>query len=302
MAGIRFFASVLLICCYLPLSAQCGLWETWFNQGGPPWHQWITLAPGLMGPNALPVPEIGKGEMPTDLVFENRMDAHFMPGDKTRNLFTSLSVPFSKRIAAQLYFVPLEHYDLSCELRLKRHTQWGREGTGFAIGDVYFGTVMQLVKDKPKWPDILLRMYARTASGNKLYNLRFTDTPGYFFDLSFGKNLSAPIGESIRIYGMSGFYVWHTFAERNHQNDAFLFGTGLDWQFGDWKVANQVGGYLGYIGVMDKPVVYRGEVQYKKRQWEYFFRYQKGLHHFEYHTFSAGVKFHYGLLEKLGWE
>jgi len=76
-----------------------------FSQGTPNWIWWcqnvnctgnpeehwvdfIEIAPGYMGPNALPVPEVSKGIIDNELRAEVGIQAHFGDGDDTQNLFT----------------------------------------------------------------------------------------------------------------------------------------------------------------------------------------------------------------------
>ena len=62
-----------------------------------------------------------------------------------------------------------------------------RSAEGIEGGDFYFSTLIQLVKNHQKIPDILLSLNFKTSSGTGLENARFTDASAYFFDVSFHK-------------------------------------------------------------------------------------------------------------------
>ena len=255
---------------------------------GGPMAQYLVISPGLMGPNSLPVPRVKMGEITEKTEFENSVDLHFSKGDQTQNLFSRLYVPFSgNRVAIELYGVPVEHYKMSDEVRDERLAR-DSIGKGYSAGDFYFSTSFLLLQENKKRPGLLIEMACKTASGSNLGNARFTDAPAYFFDASFGKSFKKEMSVvSYRPYGMLGFYAWQTNNLHNRQNDAVLFGAGLNLRFFEiFEINNNIGGYLGYQSQKDQPVVYRLGIS---RIWEsatVLLGYQAGIHHFKYHTLS----------------
>ncbi len=169
------------------------------------------------------------------------------------------------------------------------------EGEGFAYGDLNFATIIQILKDHKKLPDISLRLNCRTASGTNLRAARYTDRPGYFFDLSVGDRLELDKGLNryIDFYGMVGFYVWQTNLNEHRQNDAFLYGIGANVNLNNLELSNSFGGYIGYIGNGDRPMVYRIHVKYKKKNIYYKIGWQSGFKDYLYDTISLSVIFNF---------
>ena len=280
----------------VPMQAQYEWWvETHNWDGVTHWSNYIITSPAYMGPNALPVTEISNGTIYPEAYFEGAVDAHFSQGDDTQNIYGKLYFPFLDcKVAFQSYVVALEHYQMTEETRDERYART-YSGEGWIGGDIYLGALIQIVKDRGKWPDILFTANFKTASGGKLHDARYTDSPGYSFDLSIGKSyiLKGNEQKNLRPYIMLGFYSWQTHREDYMQNDAFLYGAGLDWNIKRLLIANQLGGYAGYIDDGDKPVVYRLKFLIQRPKWNYKFAFQQGLNDFEYSSFriSAAFKF-----------
>lgn len=270
----------------------------WWNEandwdGTSPWRSYLTLAPAFMGPNALPVPEIRNGHIEERALLRIAGDAHFSQGDDTQNAFVELSLPlFSDRVALNLAYVPFEHFAMTTETRDKRSAR-DFDGEGTAVGDLYVGTHIQLLRDHNRLPDVLLTINLKTASGNRLDAARYTDTPGYFFDVSVGKTYV--LGErvkSVRPYAMAGFYVWQTYQDLHYQNDAVLYGVGADLDLGDFIVSNVLGGYYGYLDQGDRPLVYRLSLASQlSGRVNYLARLQHGITDFPYTSVRVGVNF-----------
>lgn len=89
---------------------------------------------------------------------------------------------------------------------------------------------------------------------------------------------------------MVGLYVYQTNYDMDYQNDAFVFGTGINLGFQKTIVENQFGGYIGYIGDGDKPLVYRLIIRNKRdAKWNYKLRFQQGINDFDYTTVSIST-------------
>ncbi|HKJ42117.1 MAG TPA: hypothetical protein VKA27_08475, partial [Sunxiuqinia sp.] len=206
---------LVVITFLLALSASAQEDYTWWNElhgwkpGMPNWRSFIIYAPGYLGPNALPVPEVEKGYLETQKKIEFGSDFHFRSGDNTQDIAGRFYYPFGDKIAIELYMVILEHYNMSDSIRDMRRAR-DRDGKGLAAGDLYFTTLVQLVKGR-KFPNTLLRMAGRTASGGRLDAARYSDSPGYYFDLSFSKEIPEMIGKMRGLpFGSFGFYSWQT--------------------------------------------------------------------------------------------
>jgi nucleoside-specific outer membrane channel protein Tsx len=106
-------------------------------------------------------------------------------------------------------------------------------------------------------------------------------------DISAGKTIYSGDGNlhGIRAYAMSGLYVFQTNLTDYMQNDAFLYGAGLDLDFGRLQMEHQLGGYAGYLGNGDKPMVYRMNLSWIQGSvTEIKLRFQQGFIDFPYTT------------------
>lgn len=290
--------TIILIVLLLQSFLCCSQDYQWWNDkhdwdGFTPWPDYITISPGLMGPNALPVPTIKNGTISPNAYFKFGATKHHSKGDKTQNLQTELYLPlFTNRVGLNFELVPIEHYRMDTFTRDVRRAR-NITGEGFAVGDLYVGTYIQLIENQEKLPDVLLTINLKTASGNKLSDARYTDAPGYFFDLSFGKNidLNGQKTRFIKPYAMFGFYVWQLQGGDQFQNDAFLYGLGFDLDFPGFRVKNHLGGYYGYLGNGDRPAVYRLRFETKlSGVLNYEFQFQQGLNDYGFTSFSLSCK------------
>jgi len=269
---------------------------TWWNEkhnwdGVTHWSQYIITNPAYMGPNAIPVPEIRNGTIFPDAYIEGAVDLQFSKGDNTQDLYGKFFYPLLDcKVALQVDAYVVEHFKMTEETRDERFART-YSGTGWAAGDISFGVLVQIIKDRGNWPDILLSANFRTASGGRLHDARFTDGPGYNFDLSFGKTYQSKKKDhiSFRPYLLAGFLAWQTHRVDYHQNDAIQYGAGLDLNIKRLLIANQLGGYVGYIGNGDKPLVYRLKFLIQRNKVNYKLAFQQGLHDFKYSSFRVSV-------------
>ncbi|MGE0021880.1 MAG: hypothetical protein AB7S72_19580 [Draconibacterium sp.] len=262
---------------------------SWWNklhgweEGDPGWRNWMIISPGYLGPNALPVPEIKRGFLNSNTEIELTASTHFLKGDPTQDISGRLFVPFCQnKIAIEIYGVVAEHFAFSEEIRNERFARI-EDGKGYAFGDLYFSTLVQLWKNR-KMPDALLRMAGKTASGNQLEGARNTDSPGYFFDISFSKKLGKTEKSYFRPFGLAGFYSWQTNDELNLQNDAFLYALGTDYNRNNWNCSAAWSGYSGYKAQRDKPMQLNFELRKDFEGKAFRIQYLHGLRDWEYKT------------------
>ncbi len=93
---------------------------------------------------------------------------------------------------------------------------------------------------------------------------------------------------------MLGAYFWEcdNIMVRHRQDDAFLFGAGLEWNKRSYKIQGYISGYLGYLqNLRDDPIVARIKTEKIIRQKTLFFQLQQGLHDFKYSSIEVGMKF-----------
>lgn len=264
-------------------------------------HRQIIISPQYMGPNALPVPEIRNGKISEDFNLKIAFESHSSPGDKTKNLFTELFIPIvSNKVGLMISVVPIEYFDMDQATLTKRKIV-STDGTGKAGGDIYVGTHVQVFKNHSFIPDVLLNINMKTASGTNLEFARYTDSPGYAFDVSTGKEiaLGSNLLKSVRFYGTFGFYVYQTHRTDFLQNDAYSWGVGFDLNFNKLQFKNAIGGFRGHIGDGDRPAVFRSTLGTNfNSMLNYEVRFQQGIADIDYTTFRIGVNLDLGYLKK----
>jgi hypothetical protein len=296
ISGFLLFFLLLIV---TPVIAQDNY--EWWNKkhnwdGVSSWSQYLTYSPAHFGPNALPVPEIRDGSIKKRINLETRSDMHLSRGDNTFDLFLKLDVPlFDGRVAIEAFGVPFEVYEMDTLTRDERAVR-DRDAEGTAVGDLYISTKIQLLRDHKGWPDLMLGITLRTASGNSLGDARYTDAPGYYFDLSAGKSYEIGNTLFIRPFAMLGFYVWQTNDDIHFQNDAFLYGIGVSLYNEELEFNAKYGGYKGYLGNGDAPMVLRANAFYKWPRTHLRLSFQQGLQDFEYSTISLGAVFFFKAL------
>lgn len=285
----RFFLFLFLFFSFNAIAQLPDEDYSWWNElhdwqeGDPGWRNWIIISPGYMGPNALPVPEVKRGFLDSKTEIEVTASSHFLKGDPTQDISGRLYIPFAQnKIAVEMYGVVIEHFAFSEEIRNERYARI-EDGKGFALGDFYFSTLIQLSKDR-KFPNTLLRLATKTASGNKLEGARYTDSPGYFFDLSFSKEMAKTERGVIRPFALAGFYTWQTNDELNLQNDAFLYALGTDFRRNSLLFSASWSGYSGYKNERDKPMQLNFELRNDFKSTAIRFQYVNGLRDWEYKT------------------
>jgi hypothetical protein len=285
----RFFLFLFLFISFNAIAQSPGEDYSWWNElhdwkeSDPGWRNWIIMSPGYLGPNALPVPEVKRGFINSKTEIEITASSHFLKGDPTQDISGRLFIPFVQgKIAVEMYGVILEHFAFSEEIRNERYSRI-EDGKGYAIGDFYFSTLIQLSKDR-KFPNTLLRLATKTASGNQLEGARYTDSPGYFFDLSFSKELAKTDKGMFRPFGLAGFYTWQTNDELNLQNDAFLYALGADFERNSLLFSASWSGYSGYKNERDKPMQLNFELRKDFNGKAFRVQYVNGLRDWEYKT------------------
>jgi hypothetical protein len=258
------------------------------------WSDYMSFQPGTMGPNALPVPDLQRGRIDTNLTLLAAPEVHFAKNDFTANVYTKINIPIKKAVALQIWWVPIEYYKTDTVVRDFRAART-YEAEGHATGDVYIGMLIPLATDLEKWPDLLLSINLKTASGSKLEDARYTDAPGYWFDLSGGKDLPLKNhqGWCFRPFASAGFYVYQTNSTVYFQNDAYMIGAGLDLKNDKWRFSAQYAQYSGYFREYDLPKVLRLEIERTHKRLTYYFRFQEGNRSYNFTSLRAGLRYNF---------
>ena len=278
----------------------------WWNRknnwdGVSRWSSYLIFSPAFMGPNALPVPECNDGSVQGNASLEFSLEGHYSKGDDTKDIYTRIFLPlFSDRVGLNLSMVPIEFYKIDTITRdLRRSREYDGKGTSF--GDVYVSTFIQLVKNRNYLPDVLISFNLKTASGGNVSAARYTDSPGYYFDVSFGKDISLnnSLIKSVRPFVLGGLYIWQTNREDYFQDDAILYGAGFNLLFAKIELKNYFGGYYGYIGNGDRPAVYRLTLRSRtKSPFNYKISFQQGINDYMYSSLRLGFEINFNYNKK----
>jgi hypothetical protein len=270
---------------------------SWWNKqqnwdGVTHWSSYMIFSPYYFGPNALNVPFSEKGRVKQSGEVGLYSDLWVAHGDQTQDVGAHLYLPVvGGLIGLEAWGVALEHYALTNDLGAERRVR-NENANGTASGDAYFAAVLAVVRDR-KFPDVAVRFVLRTASGGKLSDARYTDAPGYYFDVSAGKNfvINQDKKDYFRAYAMLGFYSWQMNLPLYRQDDAVLFGAGGDVHLHNNVFTASIDGYWGYLGKKkmivvnplkpvvyhDQPVVWRLAWAHRWDKWKLGLRLQGGV-------------------------
>jgi len=287
----HFFTFLFLL--YGHVQAQDFTWWTKLVKwdGVTPWQRYLITNPAYMGPNALPVPFIGNGSIDSINSVSLTGNFHFSNGDNTQNLAVYGNYCVVKDVLAfDIYWVPYERYQLSHAIKEKRHVFSHYYHDNSAKGEIHLNTNIQLLHKWRNYIHLALRIGYRLPTSSGLGSARFTDAPGYYFDLSAAKPLNKE--SHWKLIGMAGIYVWQNNLDGRRQNDAFLFGGGVEWNPSMWRLQISGSGYMGYMENQgDKPILLRSSIERKGKKINGILKFQQGLHDFEYSGFEAGIRY-----------
>lgn len=286
--GLLIFS--LLVCTFIRSQTQQE-WAQLVNWDGVSYFsKYIFINAGHLGPNALVVPFIGNGNTDSITSIGLAGQFHFSNGDNTQNLNVYGNFCVAKNVSIDVWWTPIEFFKVSDTLKRERHVYYKHYYDKQAKGDVLVNTNINLLN---KWRDkieLALRIGIRlpSSSSKGLAAARFIDATGYWVDVSMGK----PISSNLKWISMAGLYVWQMDKDDLRQNDAFLFGAGLEWHKKGWILQPNISGYLGYLeNSGDKPIVFRIHAEKRFSKASLLFRFQQGLHDFKYTSFEAGLKY-----------
>ena len=293
MSRFAFVSVFFLLSLFKVAGQDYGWWNDLVNwDGKTPWQEYLDLSTRGLGPNALPVPEFHSDSIGSDIIFQLAQQTHFHPQESSWNLFASIEIPFNKQISVKAWIVPIEFYNTEVSLRDERKIRQF-EPKGYNVGDLYFGTFIQLLKENQKRPFVLFSANLKTASGNKIEGGRVTETPGYYFDLLVAKSFQINDKYRIRPYVAGGLYVYQTFDGLHFQNDAILYGTGLKLFSRKQQISIDLNAYSGYLNIGDQPVMLRfGYERFVSKNVSLSLGLQESLRDSKYTTLMFGISHH----------
>lgn len=278
---------IVPLCCF----CQSDIW--WNNtvnwDGRSHWSRYIIISPKYLGPNALSVPAINNGSIDSSCSLGITANTHFSKGDNTQNLMLYGNYTTkSNTIAIDVQFVPYEQFQMSHEKKTERKVFFMDYYKKKVVGDVVANTTIQLFQKNRDKLQLAVRLGLRMPSGGLLSVARYGDVPAYWIDAGCGWPIK---NTHWKWMGMAGFLVWQTNEEKLRQNDAFLYGTGFEWNHKGLRLQGYAAGFSGYKNNGDRPLVLRLNLEKRKNKKVYIFRLQKGMHDFAYFSAEAGARF-----------
>ena len=246
------------------------------------------VAPLWFGPNAFPVPEMSDGLLGTACTVELAGDyfhGRLADGlDRTYDAFLRLHLPlWSDRAALTVWMPMVEFWQTDATVDAARHIASDpAKDPGHDSGDVYISLDIQLLTETDLRPSVLLRSVLKTASGNNYGYARYYDAPGYFFDLTAGKNFGP-----VRLAATTGFLCWQT--DNGRQNDAVQYGLGAFLTLGDLRASAQWAGYTGWERHGDSPQTLHTRLSYRFDQFEPYVFAQYGLNDWPFTQLRLGL-------------
>ncbi|MFN4299803.1 MAG: hypothetical protein ACK4EX_08760 [Thermaurantimonas sp.] len=291
---LKLVGLIILINTYHTYSQQTDY--QWWNDlhgwdGISPFEKYLYLESGRMGPNALPVPEPLYCLWDSLNGFYNLLQYYYTKGERTYSIKNSFYYKADRKVALRALMVSAEYFNTNADIRDFRAART-YEGRGWAVGDIYVETHWQIVQFDKKLPDIAFRVGLKTASGSRVEDARYTDTPGYYFDVNFRKIFSAKTF-TYQIYSMLGFYAYQTYKTDHKQNDAVLYGLGGRIKNVKWGADLHMRGYVGYFGRYDKPLIGSTEIFYVLGKNILLFRIEKGNTSWPFTSFQLGYSYRF---------
>ena len=302
--------SILVLTVYIGFG-QSRPTKGWNDFGSSHVNKWLQIAPGTLGPNALPVPFMDYALIDSVSNIEAGIHGHFMDGDKAVNSYFSFYWAVApKRVVVQLWGFPSETFQTDNSVRDKRQIYYDDTGWITQFGDIWISTYIQLLRDKKIWPDITINYSAKTTTGGAIQG-RYTDAPANYYYIAFGKSYHPKKGfiDEFRIALMGGFYVWQTNKVELAQDEGLMYELGLDLKHKNFSWRNEIGCYNGYdayqyqfpeIPPANDPLIYRTNLKYSTKRFDCKLEYQTGLYDYHYNTFRMTVfyTFRAGLIQK----
>lgn len=285
---------LLLFSCSLASTQTRQRWEEVVGWDGVShWSRYMITLPAFQGPNSLPVPQPGNGRIDSNSYIGVSGAFHFMEGDHTQNLVINGHIAVVKDVVGvELTWVPWERYNMSTAIKEKRHVYYENFNDKKAAGDLMLNTNFRLFKKWAPVVDFIFQIGYRMPSGTDYGSARYSDGPGYHFAINMGKPLNK--AKSLKLTAMAGFYVWQIESDIFKQDDAFLFGAGIEYRKKNFSLHTTIAGYLGYLEKQgDKPVVFRTRAEQQLKKMKLVLGFQQGLNDFEYSSFDAGLRFNF---------
>jgi hypothetical protein len=297
----------IILICIIPFAcfAQNRDMDNWVDFGSSHRAKWLQIAPGKMGPNALPVPKMDYARVGDLSKLELGAHYHQMSGDTAINSHFSWFWNIAPgRAAVEIWGQPSETFRMSNDVRDDRQVYYDDEGWTTQVGDLYISTFVQILEDHRFLPDISINYTHKTTTGENFY-ARYTDAALDYYYFALGKSFMPKnfFFDEIRLAALAGFYVWQVNKVEMAQDEGPVVVAGLQLTKGTWDIYNEFGGYSGYgaynalnriygDGVIQEhndPLVYRARIQKTGLKFDFTAEFQTGFRDYHYQTFRLGL-------------
>lgn len=251
------------------------------------------IAPEYFGPNAFPVPEMSDGRTSARWKAELYSDHFFGTAgecgeDYTTDIFARLTIPlFSSRANLVLWGPLYEFFHCGPSVNSHRRLPYG-DVDYHTPGDIYVSTDFQTLLQEKHGLDMTVRAVLKSASGDRYEYARYYDSPGYFFDATFGRNFAMSDRVAFRLAVSGGFLCWQT--DNGRQNDAVMYGVLAALYAGEFSVRTQYGGYVGWEQDGDAPMTLRADAAWSFGDFSVKAGYQYGFNDWPFHHFRIGLE------------
>ena len=292
MAGRSIYKILLLACMGLSYGMQT-LANTPIIQ--PNLSASTKIAPAYFGPNAFQVPDMLDGRTTTHMSINVAADYYsgtltHRGGDVTSGISCKCIIPlFSPKVNFVAWMPIAEYYYVNEEVNAIRRIPHKGSLSGWDSGDVYFSTDIQLFVQQLHGADMVVRAALKSASANTYAKARYYDAPGYFFDAAIGRNFSLNDKSKVRIAMSSGFLCWQTDVGR--QNDAVMYGLQAAWQHEKLQVKATWGGYMGWEGDGDRPMIAKVLLSYTLKALSIDAYYKIGINDWPFRQMSLATTY-----------
>ena len=255
------------------------------------------IAPGYFGPNAFPVPEMSDGTTSARWKAELYSD-HFRgtlgePGDDyTTDIFARLTIPlFSPRANLVIWGPLYEFFHSGTSVNGYRRIPYEGDVDYHTPGDIYVSTEFQPLVYEQHGVDMTVRAVLKSASGDRYEYARYYDSPGYFFDATFGRGFTLSEKVVTRIALSGGFLCWQT--DNGRQNDAVMYGALASLAAGPASLKVQYGGYVGWERDGDCPMTLRADLAWAFGDMSLTAGWQMGFQDWPFQQLRIGVQYQF---------
>jgi len=266
---------------------------SWWNtthqwDGNTHWSTYLVMSPAFMGPNAFPIPYSERKNTQNEL--DLSFNKHFNPGEKNWDFLTRFSYPLGEKASLRLSMNPIEYFEMDSTIRNERLAR-DEFPKGYASGDLL--VEMNALLFENEHSELLFNIGLKTASGSQFRNARYTDSPAYYFDLSYHRQKVFSQDLIVDAGLLMGLYVWQTYMINNRQNDAILAAASLKVHYKNYSLNQDLRGFKGYLNNGDKPLLYSVKLARKWKSMQVSISQQYALHDYPYHSLSLGINYRF---------